>query len=136
MAKIEAMEEATTLDVSFEEPEIVPEAEVGQPEPEPGVEMEEPEVEPPVKRRAPRKPRVPVEEEEPVKRKRAPRKKIPVESSDEEVELAPAPKRARAARQVEEPLTYLQLLQRGLLAAKATDKATKVARYDAYFARL
>ena len=132
LAKQEEMEEAMTLDVSFEEPEIVPEAEVGQPEPEP--EMEKPEVElEPVKKRAPRKTKVQVEEEEPVKRKRAPRKKIPVDSSDEEVPLPPPPPKPRPA---EEPLTYLQVLQRGLVAARAADRADRSARYDAYFTHL
>ena len=148
LAKQGAMKEATTLDVSFEEPEIVPEAEPSpEPEPEPEIvpETEEPEVEPePVKKRAPRKPKVPVEEEEPVK-KRAPRKKIPVESSDDDVQLQPPPpKKTRAPKPrvassetlQEEPLTYLQVLQRSLLSARASDKANKVAWYDAYFAQL
>ena len=34
------------------------------------------------------------------------------------------------------PLTYLQALQRGLMAAKSQHKAEKVAKYDAYFANL
>ena len=125
------MEEATTLDVSFEEPETVPgtaQDTVQELEPEP--ETEEPEV-----------------ELEPVKRKRAPRRKLPVpeSSSDEEVLLppplpkktrAPKPRVAASEKLQEEPLTYLQVLQRGLVAVRATDKANKVARYDAYFAHL
>ena len=131
LAKQGAMEETTTLDVSFEEPEIVPEANVGQPDVEPEAEPEvEPEVESEVE---------PEAEPEPIKRKRAPRKKIPIpeSSDDEQVQLPlPPPKKPRVARPVEEPLTYLQLLQRGLVAARATDKANKVARYDAYFSQL
>ena len=115
LAKQEEMEEATTLDVSFEdEPEPTP-------EPSPDSEVE-PDVQP-----------------EPIKRKRAPRKKIPVpeSSDDEEVQLPPPPpKKARVARPVEEPLTYLQVLQRGLVAAKAADRADRSARYDAYFSHL
>ena len=71
-------------------------------------------------------------------------KPIPEEVPEEEETPPPSPKKKarakpRAKRPVEPdppPLTYLQALQRGLLAAKANHKAEKVAKYDAYVANL
>ena len=120
-----------TLDVDFESNEILGESE---PIPEPA-EPEEPASPPPppkLKRTVSRKPRPP----------------SPEESEDE----PPPPKRKRAVRArprrepvpeasvpppvvVQPPPTYLEVLTRGLRAAQATQKADRVARYDAFFVR-
>ena len=125
-----------TLDVDFESNEILGESE---PIPEPA-EPEEPASPPPppkLKRRVSRKapPAPPVSEESedepppPPKRKRAVRmqaqpRREPVPAA------APQPPPV-----VQPPPTYLEVLTRGLRAAQATQKAEKVARYDAFFAR-
>ena len=110
-----------TLDVDFESNEIL------------GADEEEPPSPPPPKpkRRASRKAPPP-----------------PPESEEDELEEPPPPKpkpkRAAAKRstaKIHEPtpmilqLTYLEVLTRGLKAAQATQKAQKVARYDAYLMR-
>ena len=117
-----------TLDVDFESNEILGESEsITEP-----AEPEEPGSPPPaprLKRAASRKPRRP--------------------SPDESEEDPPSPKRKRAVRAQPEPVpeatvpqpppvvqpppTYLEVLTRGLRAAQATQKAEKVARYDAFF---
>ena len=145
------MEEATTLDVSFEEPEEVLEPVIEE-EPEDPKAAELPKA----KAKAKRKPRKP-----PYKRESPP--PLPTDVEDEETvvaeyesassgvesepEVAPPPSPKKRARPKPRPkalprdpepppLTYLQVLQRGLLAAKATHKAEKVAKYDTYFANL
>ena len=118
-----------TLDVDFESNEIL-----GDPEPVPDPEPEpEPEpVRPKLKRAVSRKTRIP--------------DPPPVSAEESEDETPPPkPKRVRrtpkpaAAPQpppvAQPPLTYLEVLTRGLRAAQATQKAEKVARYDAFFAR-
>ena len=141
------MEEATTLDVSFEEPEEVGEVEEPVIEAE---ELEEPEPEPPrAKAKAKRKPRKapspPPPTDEDDEETVVPEYQSASSDADTEPEVVPEPlpkKKARAKprpkppREPEQPLTYLQVLQRGLLAAKATHKAEKVAKYDQYFANL
>ena len=127
LARKEEAEVPFTLDVDFESNEILGEP---QPEPEP---VPEPEPEP-----------VP----EPPKLKRAASRKAPPPppvSPDESEEEPPPPKPKRVRRTpkpaaapqpppvVQPPPTYLEVLTRGLRAAQATQKAQKVARYDAFF---
>ena len=116
-----------TLDVDFESNEILGESE---PIPEPA-EPEEPASPPPppkLKRR--------------VSRKAPPAPPVSAEESEDEI---PPPKAKRVRRTpkpaaapqpplvVHPPPTYLEVLMRGLRAAQATQKAEKVARYDAFF---
>ena len=121
LEKQAALREATTLDVSFEEePEQVEEEvaeeeveEVAEPEPEPVVE------EPPKKQRKPRKPKPPEEAPEPPP--------------------PPSPKKRKPRappREVSPELTYLEVLKRGMAAAKATQRAERLNRYDNYFSLL
>ena len=143
IAKQQAMQEATTLDVSFEtelaplelddikvEEEAVSVVEDEEPESEPEPEPE------PAKPKPKRKTRKPAS--------RDLRSQVP-EAVPEEVTPPPSPvkevkkRKPRAAtvpRVPEPPLTYLQVLQRGLAAANATQKAERVQRYDAYFSHL
>ena len=123
-----------TLDVDFESNEILGESEpINEPE-----EPEEPASPPPppkLKRRVSRKapPAPPVSEESedepppPPKRKRAVRMQA-------QPRRAPAPEVAAPQPPVvQPPPTYLEVLTRGLRAAQATQKAERVARYDAFF---
>ena len=90
----------------------------------------------------------------PPKLKRAASKKKPTriltppppqpDSAEESDDEPPPPKIKRVRRKPEAavpppveqpPPTYLEVLTRGLRAAQATQKAQKVARYDAFFAR-
>ena len=117
LEKQAALREATTLDVSFEEEpeqveEEVPEEEVAEPEPEP-------EPEPPKKQRKPRKAKPPEEAPEPPP--------------------PPSPKKRKPRappREVSPELTYLEVLKRGMAAAKATQRAERLNRYDSYFSLL
>ena len=129
-----------TLDVDFESPtsgQALGNEIMGESEPIP--EPEEPASPPPP----------------PPKLKRAASKRKPPPGSPEESEEdPPKPKRERRAKPkpaeglprggaavpqpppvVQPPPTYLEVLTRGLRAAQATQKAQKVARYDAFFAR-
>ncbi len=121
-----------TLDVDFESNEVLGES-------EPITEPEEPASPPPP----------------PPKLKRAASKRKPPPppgSPEESEEEPPPPKRERRAKPkpaeprggaavpqpppvVQPPPTYLEVLTMGLRAAQATQKAQKVARYDAFFAR-
>ena len=118
-------------------PERVPEPETEAPEEEP----EEPEPVKPKPKRKPRKTQLPgvvtsaeaiqhlyeSEEEAPVVKK--PRARAQPRADARSLATT-------APRDPEPPLTYLQVLQKGLAAAKATQKAEKVQRYDAYFSHL
>ena len=118
-----------TLDVDFESNEILGESEpISEP-----AEPEEPASPPPppklkrrVSRKAPPAPPVSAEESEdeipPPKPKKVRRTPKPA--------AAPQP---RARPEASPPPTYLEVLTRGLRAAQATQKAEKVARYDAFF---
>jgi outer membrane biosynthesis protein TonB len=144
IAKQQAMQEATTLDVSFEE----------EPEPEPDV----PELK---KQRQPRKPKIPERVPEPETEEEPEPEAEPEPESEPEAEPEPKaskpkkkarkkdeeeapvkemkrrkPKATTVPRDPEPQLTYLQVLQRGLAAANATQKAERVQRYDAYFSHL
>ena len=117
LEKQAALKEATTLDVSFEkeeEPEQVEEEVAEEPEVEP-----EPEPEPPKKQRKPRKPKPPEEAPEPPP--------------------PPSPKKRKPRappREVSPELSYLEVLRRGMAAAKATQRAERLNRYDSYFSLL
>ena len=136
IAKQQAMQEATTLDVSFEtelaplelddikvEEEAVSVVEDEEPESEP-----EPEPEPakPKPKRKPRKLKVP---------EAVPEEETPPPSPVKEMKKR-KPRAPPVPRDPEPVLTYLQVLQRGLAAANATQKAEKIQRYDAYFSHL
>ena len=128
LEKQAALREATTLDVSFEEepeqveePEEVAEEEVEEvAEPEPEAEPEPVVEEPPKKQRKPRKPKPPEEAPEPPPRP-SPKKRKP---------------RAPPREVSPEPLSYLEVLKRGMAAAKATQRAERLNRYDSYFSLL
>ena len=127
LEKQAALREAMTLDVSFEkeeEPEQV-EEEVAEEEVA-EEEMAEPEVEP--------EPVV----EEPPKKQRKPRKPKPPEEAPEPPP-PPSPKKRKPRappREVSPELTYLEVLKRGMAAAKATQRAERLNRYDSYFSLL
>ena len=132
LEKQAALKEATTLDVSFEkeeEPEQVEEPEKAEEVEEVAEEpvVEEPEVEP--------EPVV----EEPPKKQRKPRKPKPPEEAPEPPP-PPSPKKRKPRappREVSpEPLSYLEVLKRGMAAAKATQRAERLNRYDSYFSLL
>ena len=116
-----------TLDVDFESNEIMGESEP-IPEPEELEELASPPPPPKLKRT--------------VSRKTPPAPPVSAAESEDETP-PPKPKRVRrtpkpaAAPQpplvVHPPPTYLEVLTRGLRAAQATQKAEKVARYDAFF---
>ena len=150
VAKQEQMREATTLDVTFESAEDVPPSRVELDEtktPSPRERLEEEEV--PVSIVEPEESVSMVEHVAP-KPKRKPRKPkvpevVPELVPEEEETPPPSPvkemkkRKPRATTVPKDPepvLTYLQVLQRGLAAAKATQKAEKVQRYDAYFSHL
>ena len=126
LEKQAALKEATTLDVSFEkeeEPEQVEEPEkaeeVEEVAEEPVVEEPEPEPEPPKKQRKPRKAKPPEEAPEPPP--------------------PPSPKKRKPRappREVSPELSYLEVLKRGMAAAKATQRAERLNRYDSYFSLL
>ena len=128
LEKQAALREATTLDVSFEEepeqveePEEVAEEEVEEvAEPEPEAEPEPVVEEPPKKQRKPRKPKPPEEAPEPPPPP-SPKKRKP---------------RAPPREVSPEPLSYLEVLKRGMAAAKATQRAERLNRYDSYFSLL
>jgi hypothetical protein len=104
------------------EPEPEPE-EPEEPEPE---EPEEPEPEEPEEPEP--EPEEP-EEPKPKKKARKPRARAQVWADDRKLEIA-------VPRAPEPPLTYLQVLQKGLAAAKATQKAESIQKYDSYFLHL
>ena len=128
LEKQAALREATTLDVSFEEePEQVEEPEKAEDVEEVAEEevAEEPEVEP--------EPVV----EEPPKKQRKPRKpKPPEEAPEPPPPPSPKKRRPKAAPLPPEPLTYLEVLKRGMAAAKANQRAERLNRYDSYFSLL
>ena len=142
LAKQEAMHQAHTSsleaspqNVSYEE-EPEPEPTQDQPEPEP---ESEPELSAPRNQRKPRKPKLPEmapeeEEEEEASFGASPQEEPqpPPPSPKKKKPRAPKPVRMEP----EPPLTYLQVLQRGLMAARASHKAEKIRRYDAYFSHL
>ena len=124
-----------TLDVDFESNEILGESEPIT-EPEEPEELASPPPPPKLKRTVTRKtpPAPPVSAEEsedeppPPKRKRAVRMRA--QPRREPVPEATVPQPPPV---VQPPPTYLEVLTRGLRAAQATQKAEKVARYDAFF---
>ena len=127
-----------TLDVDFESNEILGESEPIT-EPEEPEELASPPPPPPklkrtVSRKTPPAPPVSAEESEdeppPPKRKRAVRMRAQPRREPVPEATVPPP----VVRQ-QPPPTYLEVLTRGLRAAQATQKAQKVARYDAFFAR-
>ena len=133
LEKQAALREATTLDVSFEEkkedeeePEQVEEPEKAEEEVAEEEVAEEPEVEP-------------EPEPEPPKKQRKPRKAKPPEEAPEPPP-PPSPKKRKPRappREVSpEPLSYLEVLKRGMAAAKATQRAERLNRYDSYFSLL
>ena len=150
VAKQEQMRAATTLDVSFESAEDVP-VELESP-PSAGDETKTPsprerlvsmgEEEVPVSIIEPDSMVEPEEPPEPKPKRKARKPKIPevVPEDEEEAPVREVKKRKPRAttvpRDPEPPLTYLQVLQRGLAAANATQKAERVQRYDAYFSHL
>ena len=130
IAKQKQMHDATTSDVTFndvsfepwehdEEEKQEPE-EAAEVEPEEPVESEEPEAPPPKRTKREKVVKVPEEDEE----------------ESPPVRVVKRKPRAITAPEASPPLTYLQVLQKGLAAAKATQKAEKVQRYDAYFSHL
>ena len=124
LEKQAALREATTLDVSFEEePEQVEEPEEVAEEEVPEEEVAEPEPEP---------------EPEPPKKQRKPRKAKPPEEAPEPPP-PPSPKKRKPRappREVSPELSYLEVLKRGMAAAKATQRAERLNRYDSYFSLL
>ena len=122
-----------TLDVDFESNEIMGESEP-IPEPEEPEELASPPPPPPPPK---------------LKRAASKRKPRPPPGSPEESEEEPPPPKPKRERRPkpkpaavpppvvhqQPPPTYLEVLTRGLRAAQATQKAEKVARYDAFFAR-
>ena len=133
LEKQAALKEATTLDVSFEEKKEEEPEQVEEPEKAEDVEevaeeevAEEPEVEP--------EPVV----EEPPKKQRKPRKPKPPEEAPEPPP-PPSPKKRKPRappREVSPELSYLEVLKRGMAAAKATQRAERLNRYDSYFSLL
>jgi archaellum component FlaD/FlaE len=77
-----------------------------------------------------------VEEEKPKPKRR---KKVVKEDTPPPTPVRVNKRKPRATaipRAPDPPLTYLQVLQKGLSAAKATQTADKIQRYDAYFSHL
>ena len=129
LAKQEELRQATTLDVSFEEepqepeepdaskPKIPERVPVGlSPEERPETTEEEEEEE------------AALEPEEPAPKPKQRRKAVE--------KKPPRPRAKPATPEASPPMSYLQVLQRGLVAARAAQRLERVQRYDAYFSHL
>ena len=118
------------LDVDFESNEIMGESEP-IPEPEELEELASPPPPPKLKRTVSRKTRIP----DPPPVPAAESEEEPPPPRPKRVRRTPKPAAAPQPPVVQPPPTYLEVLTRGLRAAQATQKAEKVARYDAFFDR-
>jgi outer membrane biosynthesis protein TonB len=143
IAKQKQMHDATT-DVTFNEVSFEPWEHEEKQEPEETEETEKAEEEAQVAEEAVEEEAVEEEaiaeeavEEEKPKPKR--RKKVVKEDTPPPTPVRVNKRKPRATaipRAPDPPLTYLQGLQKGLSAAKATQTAEKIQRYDAYFSHL
>ena len=124
-----------TLDVDFESNEIMGESEP-IPEPEEPEEPASPPPPPPKLKRAASKRKPPPPPGSPEESEEEPPPPKPKRERRPKPKPAAVPQPPPVVHQLTQPPpTYLEVLTRGLRAAQATQKAQKVARYDAFFAR-